>query len=370
MLAGLALTVLAAAPHVFLQDEAPNQTSTTELRFWWDQLSWDLDHETVPGAAALYGAISAVVLATGTALAWLGDRRNRHGLIVAGLATTLAGATATIHYSALWTGRLLTTLVHTIAGFDAPAALLRTGPFTPDAYSSVWTIAPTLVLGLALAAVIVQARGLAARATGEFDLRPQAALHTRAGWMALIVLAVLFAAPLSAQELPDNLGNNNGATATDNDTFWFSAYDTYRIHEGTSRAAEETNRGNLVQYEDLGRALWLGFSAVLLAGLATVLGTHGTLLGAQGDRNLGNLWQGSVYAGITANVGLFILTSLIVLLLHRPNADIDDRGLILGLGALIPVFMGLLSQIAISRTLMRESGTLLADDFPEPITYD
>lgn len=371
VLAAVALVVLAAAPHALFVDNPPGEaspTATTEMRFWWDQMAWDLDHETVPGASSIYGAIGVVAFLVGSALTFVAVRSERSRLLLGGLSASFVGALLSIHYSALWTGRSLTSLVHLIAGFDGPAALLRTTPFTPDAYSLIWVMAPTAVLGLVIASFLIQAKAVAKVAVGEFDLSGPAKRHLKTASLALVVLAVLFVAPLSVQELPDNYGPSNGAV--DNDSFWFSAYDTYRINEGTLRAAEESNRGNLVEYEDLGNALGFGFGAVVALLLASILGVHGSIRGARGDRNLGNLWQGGVYLGAAANVALFLTLLLTAFLLHKPNADLADRSPFLVLFGLVPVFLGLMAQLNIVRTLMRESGTLLADDFPEPIIYD
>lgn len=370
VLGALALVALTAAPHAYLVDEPRDGgAAVSQLRFWWQQVAWDADHATVPGASAVLGALAATVLAVGTLLFWTGVRRRRGGLALGGAATALAGAVPTVVYAALWTGRLLTSLTHTVAGYDAPAQLVRLPQFTDDAHTAVWTIGPVLVLGLAVAAVQSVCRGLATLPVGAFDLRVQAARHLRAASLAVVALAVLFVVPWSIQTLPDNTDPPEGV-AQDDDAFWFSAYDAFRVHEGTTAVAQQTNAGAAVQYGELLQLLWWAVGAVAVVLLASLLAAHGTLRGAAGDRNLGNLWQAGVYAGVLASVGLFAVALLGALWLHRPNADIPDRGTFLGLAAAVPAVLALLSQVAAARELGRESGTLLADDFPEPILYD
>ncbi len=372
VLAALAAVALVAAPHAVLVD-AQEAGTTTEVRFWWDQLAWDASHDAVLGAGALLGALAAAVLVVGAVLVQFALRRPAsRGLLLGGLGTFLAGAVGTLHYGALWTSRLLTTVVHAVAGFDAPPALMRHPDFPPDAYSLVWVVGPALALGLALAAAFVLLRalpGLPALAADDHGQSVQARRHLRAAALALLTLAAVFALPWSVQTLPDNHTGWEGA-ATDDDAFWFGAYDAARVHDGTTAVAERTNEFGLVQYGELAQVLAAVLGGVVLVCAAAVAGLHGALRGSDGDRNLGNLWHGSVYVGLLANAVVFLAVALGALWLHHPNADIPDRATYLPLLAALPTVLGILGQLHVARSVAGEGTTLLADDFPEPVVYE
>lgn len=374
--AATAFIALFALPFAQVEttDHDGDGSTTTETLWLRDGLR--ADQSAVPGGDPVYLIVATSVLLVGGVAfgvgAWGRGTRMRwmHG---AGGVTASLGAAMTIHGSALWVGRGVSSLFQRAGGFDGPPydhfATYRYYSPSVDLYASFTPVAPLVLMAVAIAAVATIAFSWARRVAATRGLDTMARRHA---WLAVtgaLVLALALLLPWSSQVLDDPVPPPEGQ-ARDTDTYMWSAWDVHVINDATHEYAVEIGEGGLIQYRGLSAAL----SGLAVAGLfltvLPVVSLAGTHLSGRGQPVYGRLLENAAFLTATA---LAVAAGIIVagtFWLYDANDVVDSSMTGLPLLALVPAVAGAYLLVQVLRGLLAVDNDLVADDFPETVNYE
>lgn len=374
--AATAFIALFALPfaQVGTTDHDGDGSTTTETLWLRDVMQ--ADQSAIPGGDPVYLIVATSVLLVGAVAffvgAWGRTARMRwaHG---AGGVTAALGAAMTIHGSALWAGRGVSSLFQRAGSFDGPPyehfAVYRLYSPSVELYSSFTPVAPLVLLVVAIAVVAAVGFSWASRVAATRGLDTMARRHAWLAVVGALVLALALLVPWSSQILDDPVPPPEGQ-ARDTDTYRWSAWDVHVINDATHEFAVERGEGGLIQYQGLSAAL----SGLAVAGLFLIVlpmvSLAGTHLSGRGQPVYGRLLENASF--LTAAV-LVVAAGIIVagtFWLYDANEVVDSSMTGLPLLALVPAVAGAYLLVHVLRGLLAVDNDLVADDFPETVSYE
>ncbi|MGB1585610.1 MAG: hypothetical protein ACPHID_01005 [Thermoplasmatota archaeon] len=318
----------------------------------------NLDVDPVPGASMGIWLLGQVLLVLGLGAAW---RLKTPGRFI-GAGVAALGAAIGLRAAALWTGRGVVSVFH--AGFGSDGPPQRFTDLQPlDHHAWFVPIAPVLIMGLIIVAMVWMLRELAQERTA-----PGATAHARVAILGLVVLAVLPTVPWAVEETVDATST---AQAEDVDLFLISAYDASRLHVDSQALAASTGENGLSQYDDVAWTHGVAMAVFIASATATLLGLVGLWRLEEEDKYVArSLELGGATLGLLTALGAAFATILVAVFLSGANERIPADPAWVPLLALIPIGLMLPPTVGTIRRLGAEKDRLVVDRFPEPIQYD